>query len=131
MMNMYSIRKQFYMALGIFSFFTLCGFLSTPIDASTEYSENNKILKAAAVGLDFTLTSKNPVASSNNGSIELKISEGLAPFKISIYSTTIPLKEYQIKEELTINHLTAGDYMIVVSGRDNAYKSKTITLTQE
>ena len=131
MMNMYSIRKQFYMALGIFSFFTLCGFLSIPINARTEVFTIDNTKKLASEGIDFVINGKNPVATSNNGSIELKISEGIAPFKVLIYSTTIPVKEYQIKQELTVNNLTAGDYMIVVSGGNNHYRSKTITLRQE
>jgi len=136
MMNMYSIRKQFYMALGIFSFFTLCGFLSIPINARTEFFANDNFIednsmKVASKELDFVVKSTNPIATLNNGSIELKISEGVAPFKVLIYSTTIPVKEYQIKEELTINNLASGDYMIVVSGGNNQYRSKTITLRQE
>ena len=131
MMNMYSIRKQFYMALGIFSFFTLCGFLSIPINARTEFFISDNSKKSASEGIDFVINIKNPTATSNNGSIELKMSEGIAPFKVLIYSTTIPLKEYQIKEELTVNNLAPGDYMIVVSGGNNHYRSKTITLRQE
>lgn len=130
-MNMYSIRKQFYMALGIFSFFTLCGFLSIPINARTEFFTNDNSIKVASEELDFVISSTNPIATLNNGSIELKISKGIAPFKVLIYSTTIPVKEYQIKEALTIDHLAPGDYMIVVSGGNNQYRSKTITLRQE
>ena len=88
-------------------------------------------MKVASKELDFVVKSTNPIATLNNGSIELKISEGVAPFKVLIYSTTIPVKEYQIKEELTINNLASGDYMIVVSGGNNQYRSKTITLRQE
>jgi hypothetical protein len=128
---MYTIRKQFYMALGIFSFFTLCGFLSMPINSRTEFFTNDNSKKLAFEGIDFVINIKNPIAALNNGSIELKISEGIAPFKVLIYSTTIPLKEYQIKEELTVNNLAPGDYMIVVSGGNNHYRSKTITLRQE
>jgi len=131
MMNMYSIRKQFYMALGIFSFFTLCGFLSIPITARSEFFINDNSKKLASEGIDFVINIKNPIATLNNGSIELKISEGIAPFKVLIYSTTIPLKEYQIKQELIVNNLAPGDYMIVVSGGNNHYRSKTITLRQE
>lgn len=128
---MYSIRKQFYMALGIFSFFTLCGFLSIPINARTEFFTNDNSIKVASEELDFVINSSNPIAALNNGSIELKISKGIAPFKVLIYSTTITVKEYQIKNELTINNLAPGDYMIVVSGGNNQYRSKTITLRQE
>mgnify|MGYP000435642797 CR=1 FL=1 len=105
MINMYTIKKQFYMALGIFSFFTLCGFLSIPISSRTDFFINDNSKKSAF--------------------------EGIAPFKVLIYSTTIPLKEYQIKEELTVNNLAPGEYMIVVSGGNNHYRSKTITLRQE
>ena len=135
MMNMYSIRKQFYMALGIFSFFTLCGFLSIPMNARSEFFSNDETIdnsiKVASEEIDFVVNSKNPIAALNNGSIELIISEGLAPFKVLIYSTSIPVKEYQIKDELTINNLSPGEYMIVVSGRNHQYRSKTITLRQE
>ena len=135
MMNMYSIRKQFYMALGIFSFFTLCGFLSIPMNARSEFFSNDETIdnpiKVASEEIDFVVNSKNPIAELNNGSIELIISEGLAPFKVLIYSTSIPVKEYQIKDELTINNLSPGEYMIVVSGRNHQYRSKTITLRQE
>jgi hypothetical protein len=119
------------MALGIFSFFTLCGFLSIPINARTEFFTNDNSKKLASEGIDFVINIKNPIAALNNGSIELKMSEGIAPFKVLIYSTTIPLKEYQIKEVLTVNNLAPGDYMIVVSGGNNHYRSKTITLRQE
>ncbi|MGN6645308.1 MAG: hypothetical protein ACTHJT_02160, partial [Cytophaga sp.] len=78
--------------------------------------------------IDFDVKSVDPLPNLNNGSIELKITEGKAPYKILVYSTNMPLKEYQVPGELTINNLAAGDYMIVVSGRDNAYRSKTITL---
>ncbi|WP_018345030.1 hypothetical protein [Cytophaga aurantiaca] len=130
MMNMYSIKKRLYIALGIFSFFTLCGFLSVPINARTEFFKSNSI-KRAYNELDFTIKGQNPISNLNNGSIQLKISEGVAPFKILIYSTTTAVKEYQVKEELTINNLAAGEYMIVVSGGNNQYRSKTITLRQE
>jgi len=131
MLNMYSIKKQFYMALGIFSFFTLCGFLSVPINDRTGFFTNNPEVKVVSEKVDFTTSSTNPISTLNNGSIQIRISEGTAPFKVLIYSTTIPVKEYQIKEELKINNLAAGDYMIVVSGGNNQYRSKTITLRQD
>lgn len=130
MMNMYSIKKRLYIALGIFSFFTFCGFLSVPINARTEFFESNTI-KSTYNELDFKITAQNPTSNLNNGSIQLAISEGAGPFKILMYSTTTAVKEYQVKQELAINNLAAGEYMIVVSGGNNQYRSKTITLRQE
>lgn len=130
MVNMYSIKKKFYMALGIFSFFTLCGFLSAPLNAHTEFFNINT-LKSASTELNFSISTKNPLLNKKNGSIQLTITDGAAPFKIVIYSTNMPIKEYIIANDLTITNLAAGEYMIVVSGGNNQYRSRTITLRQE
>lgn len=131
MVNMYSIRKQFYAALGLFSFFGLCGFLFAPYASQQEAPVIHKHTTAAPAKVDFTIVSTNPIPKLNNGSIELVVNEGTAPYKILVYSTNTPLKEYQVDKTLVISNLGAGDYMIVVSGRDHAYSSKTITLRQE
>ncbi len=130
MVNMYSIKKQFYMALGIFSFFVLCGFLSVPISNSTHISTENYV-EGQKVHLEFTMTAVNPLSNLNNGSIDLVIKDGKAPYKVLVYSTNMPVKEYQIKQDLTISNLAAGEYLVVVSAGDNEYRSKTITLRQE
>lgn len=130
MVNMYSIKKQFYIAIGLFSFFSLFGFLNAPSSSSLENTSVNVHNAPSIIAgtIDFEIKSVDPLPNLNNGSIELTITEGKAPYKILVYSTNMPLKEYQVPGELTINNLAAGDYMIVVSGRDNAYRSKTITL---
>jgi ribosomal protein L21E len=127
---MYSIKRQFYTALGIFSFFVLCGFLSVPINNSAQKNTENYI-KGQKVSLEFTLTAVNPLSNLNNGSIGLVINNGKAPYKVLVYSTNMVVKEYQIKQELTISNLAAGEYLVVVSAGDNEYRSKTITLRQE
>lgn len=127
---MYSIRKQFYAALGLFSFFGLCGFLFAPYTSQQEVPVIHKHA-TTPTNVDFTLAATNPIPKLNNGSIELVVNQGTAPYKILVYSTNTPLKEYQVAKTLLISNLGAGDYMIVVSGRDNAYSSKTITLRQE
>ena len=127
MVDIYSFKKKFYTALGIFSFFALCGFLSAPINAHTGFLNQNAVEES----LDFSLNGIQPMIGKENGSIEIIITGSNAPYKILIYSTTIPVKEYQVKRELTINNLSVGEYMIVVSGENNEYKSKTITLREE
>jgi len=131
MVNMYSIRKQFYTALGLFSFFGLCGFLFAPSLSNSQETVFSQKHLTTPTKINFTLTATNPIPKINNGSIELVITEGKAPYKILVYSTNMPLKEYQVTQTLLIPNLGAGDYMIVVSGGDNAYSSKTITLRQE
>lgn len=127
---MYSIKKQFYIAIGLFSFFALFGFLNAPLNSSQENTSVNvhNAPSIIAGSIDFEVKSTNPLSNLNNGTIELKVIEGKAPYKILVYSTNMPLKEYQVADGLTISNLAVGDYMIVVSGRDNAYRSKTITL---
>ncbi|ABG59487.1 hypothetical protein [Cytophaga hutchinsonii] len=133
MVNMYAIRKQFFIAIGLFSFFSLFGFLNAPANASFENTsvDVHNAPSIIAGSIDFDIKSRNPLSNLNNGTIELKVIEGKAPYKILVYSTTMPLKEYQVSQDLLLTNLAAGDYMIVVSGRDNAYRSKTITLSQE
>jgi|GEM_PF-4469284 hypothetical protein len=131
MVNMYSIRKQFYAALGLFSFFGLCGFLFAPSLSNSQETIFSQRHLTPPTKINFTVTGTNPIPKINNGSIELVITEGKAPYKILVYSTNMPLKEYQVTGTLLIPNLGAGDYMIVVSGGDNAYSSKTITLRQE
>jgi len=133
MVNMYSIKKQFYIAIGLFAFFSLFGFLNPPMNSSQENSsvDVHDAPSIIAGTIDFDVKSVNPLPNLNNGTIELKVIEGKAPYKILVYSTNMPLKEYQVPQDLTLTNLGAGDYMIVVSGRDNAYRSKTITLRQE
>lgn len=130
MVNMYSIKKQFYIAIGLFSFFSLFGFLNAPMTSSQENTTIgvHNAPSIIAGSINFEVASTNPLSNLNNGSIELKVTEGKAPYKILVYSTNMPLKEYQVADALTISNLAPGDYMIVVSGRDNAYRSKTITL---
>lgn len=132
MVNMYAIRKQFFIAIGLFSFFSLFGFLNAPANSSFENTsiDVHNAPSIIAGTIDFTVKSINPLPNLNNGTIELKVTEGKAPYKILVYSTNMPLKEYQVSEDLTLKNLAAGDYMIVVSGRDYAYRSKTITLSQ-
>jgi hypothetical protein len=132
MVNMYSIKKQFYIAIGLFSFFSLFGFLNAPMSSSQENTSVNvhNAPSIIAGSIDFEVKSTNPLSNLNNGTIELKVIEGKGPYKILVYSTNIPSKEYQVADGLTVSNLAAGDYMIVVSGRDNAYRSKTITLRQ-
>jgi hypothetical protein len=130
MVNMYTIKKNFFTAIVIFSFFTLCGFLSAPIKEHAHFL-NSSIENTVSNNLDFTINAIQPKLNLKNGSLQIIISEGNAPFKILIYSTTIPVKEYQVSKELSITNLAAGEYMIVVSGGNNEYRSKTITLRAE
>ena len=128
---MYSIRKQFYAALGLFSFFGLCGFLFAPYTSQEVPTSHHHKHVIVPTKVDFTLVATNPIPKLNNGSIELTVTSGKAPYKILVYSTNMPLKEYQVSQSLLISNLAAGDYLILVSGGDNAYSSKTITLRQE
>ena len=110
--------------------FVPTGFLSVPISNSTHISTENYV-EGQKVHLEFTMTAVNPLSNLNNGSIDLVIKDGKAPYKVLVYSTNMPVKEYQIKQDLTISNLAAGEYLVVVSAGDNEYRSKTITLRQE
>lgn len=127
---MYTFKGNIFIAFLLFSVFTLCGFRNTPIKAHVHVLNTNG-KNEISTNFDFTVNAIKPTLNLNNGSLQLIISEGNGPYKILIYSTTLPVKEYQVKKELSLINLAAGDYMIVVSGANNEYKSKTITLRQE
>ena len=123
------IKNQFYMAIGIFSFCLLCGFMS-PFFSSNKVSANPIILTGLSE-IVFTVKQTNPTSMEANGSIEVMVSQGKAPYKAMLYSTNMPAKEYKFDKNLTVSNLKAGDYMIVVNDSDNAFKSLNIQLTNK
>jgi len=124
---MYSIRRQFYTAVGLFSFFLLCGFMSPLISSNFPVkSDKNELIPQGNV--DYTLNMTNPSHNLNNGTIEVIVNVGKAPYKVLVYSTQMSVKEYQIDKNLVISNLAAGEYMVVISDSENAFKSKSITL---
>jgi len=127
MINMYSIRRQFYTAVGLFSFFLLCGFMS-PLLSSNFPVKADKNESIPQGNVDYTLNMTNPSQNLNNGSIEIVVNVGKAPYKVLVYSTQMAVKEYQIDKNLIISNLAAGEYMVVISDSENAFKSKSITL---
>jgi len=124
---MYSIRRQFYTAVGLFSFFLLCGFMS-PLLSSNFPVKADKNESIPQGNVDYTLNMTNPSQNLNNGSIEIVVNVGKAPYKVLVYSTQMAVKEYQIDKNLIISNLAAGEYMVVISDSENAFKSKSITL---
>lgn len=120
MINMYTIKKQFYTAVGLFSFFLLCGFISPLLDIN---SKNTFVTE-----VEYTLKASNPTNSLHNGVIDITVNQGKPPYKVLVYSTSMPVKEYLIDKSFSIKNLSAGQYMIVVSDSENAFKSKNITL---
>ena len=127
MINMYSIRRQFYTAVGLFSFFLLCGFMSPLISSNFPVTTNKDELILQG-NVDYSLNMTNPNHNLNNGTIEIIVNAGKAPYKVLVYSTQMSVKEYQIDKNLVISNLAAGEYMVVISDSDNAFKSKSITL---
>jgi hypothetical protein len=126
MVNMYSIKKQFFTAVGLFSFFLLCGFMSPLLSSSFPVSSKNKFETKGNV--DYSLNMTYPNHNLKNGTIEIVVNVGKPPYKVLVYSTQMSVKEYQIDKTLTISNLEAGEYMIVISDSENAFRSKTISL---
>ncbi|MBC7451467.1 MAG: hypothetical protein H7259_08265 [Cytophagales bacterium] len=82
----------------------------------------------ALTGVDYSLNPVNPSDHLNNGVLEIMINTGKPPYKLVLYSTTMPVTEFQIEKKLSINNLAPGQYMTVVSDSEHAFKSKSITL---
>lgn len=67
-------------------------------------------------------------ASSNDGSIHLNVSGGIAPYTIQVISTYNPSQVYK-KEHVEIKKLGIGNYTIMVQDLEKHVLRKTIELT--
>lgn len=66
-------------------------------------------------------------ASSNDGTVDLTVSGGTAPYTIQIISTFNPSQVYK-KEHVELRKLGAGNYIIMVQDAEKHVLQKTIEL---
>jgi hypothetical protein len=120
------IHKKF-LAL-VFTIFTsvLFGFVSPFISQGKKHNSYHNFIKHnnLKINISFSKASNNKA----NGNIHIQIINGMAPFKVVLYSTSHSTKDYVFENEIKISDLESGEYLIVVNDNTNAFVSENITL---
>jgi hypothetical protein len=92
-----------------------------------EWKANASSLFTLIKATDFFVISKSSAISCNSnsdGKIDLKIVGGIAPYKIKIQSNKLDKEIISNDNDVTLNNLESGDYLITVSDGKNVFKSE-------
>ncbi|MEO8235767.1 MAG: T9SS type A sorting domain-containing protein [Flavobacterium sp.] len=92
-----------------------------------EWKANSTSLFTLIKATDFFVISKSSAISCNSnsdGKIDLKIVGGLAPYKIKIQSNKLDKEIISNDNDVVLNNLESGDYIITVSDSKNVFKSE-------
>ncbi|MBC7487246.1 MAG: SprB repeat-containing protein [Cytophagaceae bacterium] len=103
-------------------------FLFTGSSFTYHFPNGNHPLAKLGQTLALDVKIEQPqTASSNDGTIDLTVSGGTAPYTIQVISTFIPSQVYK-KEHVELKKLGAGNYIIMVQDAEKHVLQKTIEL---
>lgn len=74
------------------------------------------------------ITKTAPTGGQSNGKITVTIVKGVGPYKMTVYGTSLAQQSITFEKSYTLNNLSSGDYLIVVSDTSKAFVSENVTL---
>jgi hypothetical protein len=92
-------------------------------DTQPMYSTND-----AQQSVQIEIAKTAPTGGLANGKITVTVVKGVGPYNMTVYGTSLPQQSITFEKSYTLNNLSGGDYLIVVSDASKAFVSENVTL---